>query len=65
MEKSKITQAANEIIIGELADKELFIVDVEIDHGNVITVTLDSDFGVNISDCIAISHYIEEKFGKG
>jgi ribosome maturation factor RimP len=64
MEKSKLSQAVNEIIWGELSEKELFIVDIEINSNNEITVVLDSNLGVGILDCTSVSRYIEEKFDR-
>jgi ribosome maturation factor RimP len=64
MEKNQIAQAVNEIICRELSEKEIFIVDIEIKSGNQIDIILDSDSGINISDCAAINQYIEQKFDR-
>lgn len=48
-------------IVGEwLADKEYFLVDVEISQDNRIVVEIDHADGVWIEDCVALSRYIED-----
>ena len=50
--------------IKEIADNKItegtnFIVDISIKPGNKITILLDNDQGVSISDCIAMSRHVE------
>jgi|ERR1043165_195375 ribosome maturation factor RimP len=50
--------------IRELAEQRIaettdFIVDITVKPGNRITVLLDNDKGVSISDCVAMSRHIE------
>ena len=50
--------------IKEIADNKItegtnFIVDISIKTGNKITILLDNDQGVSISDCIAMSRHVE------
>ena len=50
--------------IKELADAKLtestnFIVDISVKPNNKITILLDNDNGVSISDCVAMSRHIE------
>lgn len=43
----------------KLAEGTNFIVDIAVKPGNKITVLLDNDNGVSISDCVAMSRHIE------
>jgi ribosome maturation factor RimP len=50
--------------IKKLADTKLaegtnFIVDISVKAGNKITILLDNDNGVSISDCVAMSRHVE------
>ena len=47
-----------------LQDTEMFLVDVLIRPGNIIVVEVDSDEGVSIDDCIALSRNIESKLDR-
>lgn len=51
----KIQKLADE----KLAEGSNFIVDIAVKTGNKITVLLDNDNGVSISDCVAMSRHIE------
>lgn len=51
----KIQKIADE----KLAEGSNFIVDIAVKTGNKITVLLDNDNGVSISDCVAMSRHIE------
>jgi len=51
----KIRKIAEEKIAGSTN----FIVDISVRPGNNITVLLDNDAGVSISDCVAMSRHIE------
>jgi len=44
-----------------LADKEYFLVDVNVDNQNKITVEIDHKDGVWIEDCCELSKFIEER----
>lgn len=48
-----------EIVEKEIADSSLFLVDVLVNHGNLIVVEVDSDDNIGIDDCIALSRKIE------
>lgn len=48
-----------DIINGYLQETDMFLVDVAIRPGNIIIVEVDSDEGVSIEDCIALSRHIE------
>lgn len=47
-----------------LQETTMFLVDVIVNPGNVIVVEIDSDEGVAIDDCIALSRYIESKLNR-
>ena len=52
-------------IVGEwLADKEYFLVDVEVSPDNRIVVEIDHADGVWIEDCVALSRFIEERLDR-
>jgi ribosome maturation factor RimP len=51
----KIKRSAEE----KIAESTNFIVDISIRLGNNITILLDNDAGVSISDCVAMSRHIE------
>lgn len=43
---------------------ELFIVDIRVQSGNIITVFIDSDRSIDISDCVKISRHIESNLNR-
>ena len=43
----------------KIAEGSNFIVDISIKPGNKIIILLDNDNGVSISDCVAMSRYVE------
>lgn len=47
-----------------LAETTMFLVDVAIRPGNIIVVEVDSDEGVSIDDCIALSRSIESNLDR-
>lgn len=56
-------------VISELAEAYLkdtsdYLVDVLVAPGNVITVEIDNDNGVNIDECVALSRYLESKLDR-
>ena len=56
----KIKEIAKE----KIAESSNFIVDISVKQGNNITVLLDNDTGVSISDCVAMSRYIESNLDR-
>jgi ribosome maturation factor RimP len=64
MEQTKLELVVNEILNGELSEKELFIVDITISPKNEISLIIDSNFGVDILDCSTISRHIENTFDR-
>jgi ribosome maturation factor RimP len=53
-----------EISNEHLEGTEMFLISVKVSTSNVITVTIDGDHPVDISDCIALSRCIEGKFDR-
>lgn len=53
--KEKVVELVNQWLEG----KEYFLVDLQIDADNKITVEIDQKEGVWIDDCVALSQYIE------
>ncbi len=51
---------ANEFLLGT----DNYLVDVKINPGNVISIEIDNDQGVNIEDCAQLSRYIESKLNR-
>ena len=51
----KIKKIAEE----KIAEGANFIVDISVKPGNKITILLDNDEGVSISDCVAMSRHVE------
>lgn len=47
-----------------LADKEYFLVDVEVSPDDKIVVEIDHADGVWIEDCVELSRYIEERLSR-
>lgn len=47
-----------------LLNSDIFLVDVAIRPGNIIIVEIDSQEGVSIEDCIALSKHIESKLDR-
>lgn len=47
-----------------LEDKEYFLVQVDVDKENKITVEIDHEDGVWIEDCVQLSRFIEEHFNR-
>lgn len=47
-----------------LNDSSDYLVDISINPGNIITVEIDNDNGVNIDRCIVLSRYLESKLDR-
>ena len=60
IEKSVLLELTNEY----LKDSSNYLVELSIGSGNTITVEIDNDEGVNIEDCVVLSHYIESKLDR-
>lgn len=53
-----------EIVEAYIKGKDWFLVDVEVNNNNRIVVEIDSDAGINVDDCIALTRYIESKLDR-
>lgn len=60
IDRELVTQYIEEKIAGT----DFFIVVLEIDAGNNIVVSLDSDSSIGIEDCVEVSSYVEEKLNR-
>ncbi|ERK40147.1 hypothetical protein HMPREF9135_0572 [Segatella baroniae F0067] len=60
IDKNAVRQIVNEW----LADKEYFLVDVEVSPNDKIVVEIDHADGVWINDCEDLSRYIEERLSR-
>ncbi|MEF9949695.1 MAG: ribosome assembly cofactor RimP [Mucinivorans sp.] len=60
MTKEELTH----FIEGQLAESDLFVVDITISAASDIDVTLDSDSAVSIEQCIALTRAVEEAFDR-
>lgn len=58
--KEKITELANQ----HLANGPLFVTGIRVGSDNHITVFIDGDRGVTISDCVDLSRFIEKSLGE-
>ncbi len=47
-----------------LEDKDYFLVDIDVDKSNKVTVEIDNKDGVWINDCCDLSSFIEEHFDR-
>lgn len=60
-----ITTTQIEGLISEkLAEKKCFLVEIEIDEGNDISVEIDSFNGVSIQDCVEVSKSLESNLDR-
>lgn len=58
--KELITDIVNEHIL----DTELFLVDVNVRPGNIISIEIDSMQSIGIDDCVQLSRHIESKLDR-
>ena len=47
-----------------LEGSDNYLADVIINSGNVISIEIDNDNGVNIDDCVKLSRYLESKLNR-
>ncbi len=57
-------KVVKDIVEKWLADKEYFLVDVEISADDKIVVEIDHADGVWIEDCVALSRFVEENLSR-
>ncbi len=60
MEKNNIQTLAEEF----LKESSDYLVDIHIAPGNLITVEIDNDQGVNIDNCIELSRFLESRMDR-
>ncbi len=52
-------EQVEEIINKQILGNEYFLVDINVQPGNIITVLIDKYAGITIDECVAISHKLE------
>lgn len=57
-------QKVSEIVEEWLRDKDYFLVEVDVNADNKVTVEIDHKDGVWIDDCVALSRYVEERLSR-
>lgn len=57
-------QKIKELVLSEITKDNIILVDLQVNSGNLIKLTLDSIQGVNIDDCVKISKLIESNFDR-
>jgi len=57
-------QTITPLLEAYLNDSGMYLVDLEIQPGNKITVEIDRDDAVSIDDCVAVSKYIESQLDR-
>ncbi|MDR3062132.1 MAG: ribosome assembly cofactor RimP [Dysgonamonadaceae bacterium] len=60
IDKSTVQQHVEEY----LKESDIFLVDIEIRPGNIISVEIDHDKGISIDDCVVLTKYIESKLDR-
>lgn len=58
IQKQEIVDLVDQYLLA--AESESFLVDVTVSRDNSIVVEIDNDEAVDIDECVAISHYIDE-----
>ena len=51
-------------MLDEIEKREIILVDVKVNSGNSIKITLDSVSGVTIDECVEISRFVESNFDR-
>ena len=57
-------QALQDFIEGQLAETDMFLVNLTIGKDNKIVVEIDSDSSVNIDECVNLTRAVEEEFDR-
>ena len=60
IDKEFLTIQANEFLQGS----DNYLADIIINPGNVISIEIDNDNGVNIDDCVQLSRHLESKLNR-
>jgi ribosome maturation factor RimP len=59
-----ITKEKIQILVEEVLSDELFIVDITVGDGNFISVSVDSNTGISVGECVQISRHIESSLDR-
>lgn len=58
IQKQVITDLVDQFLL--VTESESYLIDVTVSRDNEIVVTLDNDEALDIDECVALSHYIDE-----
>ena len=59
-----ITKEKIQILVEEVMSSDMFIVDITVGTGNSILVSVDSDAGISVGECVQISRHIESSLDR-
>jgi len=59
-----ITKEKIQILVEEVMSSDMFIVDITVGTGNSILVSIDSDAGISVGECVQISRHIESSLDR-
>ncbi len=59
-----ITKEKIQILLEEVLSEDMFIVDITVGTGNSILVSVDSDAGISVGECVQISRHIESSLDR-
>ncbi len=57
-------ETVRKLVEERIAGTDIFIVDIDISHGNNIRVIIDADSGVNIEKCMSVSRNVEHNLDR-
>ena len=57
-------QALSQFVEQQLHDTDCYIVEIKVSQNNEIEITIDSDSRVDLDECIALTHKIEDAFSR-
>jgi ribosome maturation factor RimP len=59
-----ITKEKVQILVEEVLSDDMFIVDITVGTGNAILVSVDSDAGISVGECVQISRHVESSLDR-
>jgi ribosome maturation factor RimP len=59
-----ITKEKIQFLVEEVMSDDMFIVDITVGLGNAILVSVDSDAGISVGECVQISRHIESSLDR-
>lgn len=62
IQKQEIIDLVDQYLLS--SESESYLIDVTVSRDNVIVVTLDNDEALDIDECVALSHYIDERMDR-